>query len=139
MTPPNKDHDNDLNNLESDNLTSREASGEVNPPQSVRKHQDEEADEDPEFTSEDKYLALEQPGVQFTAEIDPAATNPDNLEYRQHGQESDQWDNNNRNSRNAEAFNQDEYILRDNIDLDEDQSQSISSDEDIDTNTTDEV
>ena len=64
--------------------------------------------------------------------------NPDNLEYRQHGQESGLYDANNRNSRNAEAFSQDEYILRDNIDLDEDQSQSISSEDDFDTNTNDE-
>ncbi|NMH27597.1 hypothetical protein [Flavobacterium silvaticum] len=136
---PNKDYNNDLNNLESDNLSSQEAAGTILPSKSVRAEQDAEAGEDLDYSSPDKYLALEQEGVRFTQESDPMALNPDNMEYRQHGQLSDEWDNNNRNSRNSEAFNQDEYILRDNIDLDEDQSQSISSDEDIDTNTTDEV
>ena len=136
---PNKDHRNDLNNLESDNYTSKLADGEIQPTGQIKAQEDAEANEDPEFASPDKYLAMEQPGVSFTAESDPNALNPDNLEQRQHGQLSDQWDNNDRNSRNSEAFNQDEYILRDNIDLDEDQSQSISSDEDIDANTTDEI
>ena len=130
---PNKDYKNDLNNLESDNQEAK----------NIQRHKDEEIQasdldkgdgDDFKYASEDKYLSLEQPGVQFTPDSDPTATNPDNLEYRQHGQESDIFDSNNRNSRNAEAFSQDEYILRDNIDLDEDQSQSISSDEDIDTN-----
>lgn len=134
---PNK-HDNDWNNLESDNESAMEASGEKYPPKQDRKEQNKEADTPEEFASEDKYLALEQKGVSFTDDKDPMSTNPDNIEYRQHGQTSDIWDNNNRNSRNAEAFNQDEFILRDNIDLDEDQPQSISSDDDVDAlNTSD--
>lgn len=130
---PNKDYNNDLNNLESDNDEAR----------NLRNHADEEIraeDLDPgngddfEYSSPDKYLAMEQKGVTFTDDPDPMSLNPDNIEYRQHGQVSDEFDANNRNSRNAEAFSQDEYILRDNIDLDEDQSQSISSEDDIDTN-----
>jgi len=130
---PNKDHNNDLNNLESDN----------NEAQNLKDHADEKIraedldhgnGDDFEYASPDKYLAIEQPGVSFTPDSDPMAQNPDQMEFRQHGQVSQEYDSNNRNSRYAEAFSQDEYILRDNIDLDEDQSQSISSDEDIDTN-----
>jgi hypothetical protein len=33
------------------------------------------------------------------------------------------------NSRNADAFSQDDYILRDNLELDDEQNTSISSDE----------
>jgi len=130
---PNKDYSNDLNNLESDNNEAR----------NLQEHADEEIrpedldngnGDDFKYASEDKYLAIEQPGVSYTPDSDPAALNSDQMEYRQHGQESDEFDLNNRNSRNAEAFGQDEYILRDNIDLDEDQSQSISSEDDIDTN-----
>ena len=130
---PNKDYNNDLNNLESDNDEA----------QNLREHADEEirpedldngTEDDFAFSSPDKYLALEQEGVQYTPDTDKALLNSDNMEYRQHGQTSDEYDVNNRNSRNAEAFVQDEYILRDNIDLDEDQPRSISSEEDIDTN-----
>jgi hypothetical protein len=130
---PNKDYNNDLNNLESDNQEAR----------NLKEHSKEEIQpgdldhgkgDDFKYSSPDKYLKMEQPGVSFTPDEDPMSMNPDNIEYRQHGQTSDEYDSNNRNTRNAEAFSQDEYILRDNIDLDEDQSQSISSDEDIDTN-----
>lgn len=128
---PNKDYDNSLNNSESESVE-----GTLNE-ENISKagHTEENSDDDKDYASEDKYLALEQPGVSFTEDADPLANNPDNLEYRQHGQGSDVWDNNNRNSRNAEAFNQDELILRDNIDLDEDQSTSISSDDDFDADT----
>lgn len=130
---PSKAFQNDLNNLESDNQEAknieRHAKEEIQPGDVDRGDGD-----DFKFTSEDKYLALEQQGVQYTPDADPMGRNPDNLEYRQHGQESDIYDLNNRNSRNSEAFGQDEAILRDNIDLDEDQSQSISSDDDISTN-----
>ena len=44
-----------------------------------------------------------------------------------------------KNTHNAEAFSQDDYILKDNLDLDEDQNHSISSDDDAeDLNTRDE-
>lgn len=130
---PNKDYNNDLNNLESDNQEARnlkEHSKEEIKPTDL----DHGKGDDFKYASPDKYLKMEQPGVSFTPDEDPMAMNPDNIEYRQHGQLSDEYDSNNRNTRNAEAFSQDEYILRDNIDLDEDQSQSISSDEDVDTN-----
>ncbi|RZJ73505.1 hypothetical protein [Flavobacterium sp.] len=130
---PNKDYNNDLNNLESDNLEARNLKEQKDEPIEASDLDNGDGD-DFKYTSPDKYLKMEQPGVQFTPEADPASTNPDNIEYRQHGQLSDEYDNNNRNSRNAEAFSQDEYILRDNIDLDEDQSQSISSEDDIDSN-----
>ncbi len=93
--------------------------------------------DDTKFTSADKYLAIEQPGVTFTDAGHPesnsdfydASNNEDSGNYKIKGG----------NSLNADAFNQDDAILRDNIDLDEDQSQSVSSEEDVDTNTTDEV
>ncbi len=130
---PNKDYTNDLNNLESDNQESRNLKEHNNEPIEASDLDNGNGD-DFKFSSPDKYLSMEQKGVQFTPDSDPMAMNPDNIEYRQHGQLSEEYDLNNRNSRNAEAFGQDEYMLRDNIDLDEDQSQSISSDEDIDTN-----
>ncbi|RZJ66389.1 MAG: hypothetical protein EOO50_09960 [Flavobacterium sp.] len=130
---PNKDYNNDLNNLESDNQEAKNI--ELHKNEDIKSSDLDKGDgDDFKYASEDKYLSLEQPGVQFTPDEDPMGHNPDNLEYRQHGQESGIFDNNNRNSRNAEAFSQDEDILRDNIDLDEDQSQSISSDVDIDSN-----
>lgn len=122
MTPPNKNHQ-PLNNLESENQVT---------PENLPFHQASKRPVPGEgnsgFASPDKYLALEQQGVSFTPDADPMGRNPDLIEYRQHGQLSDEWDANNRNSRNAEAFNQDEYILRDNIDLDQDQSRSVSDD-----------
>lgn len=93
--------------------------------------------DDTKFTSPDKYLALEQKGVAYTDEGHPESYS-DNFEISNEDG-SEKWKASGRNSRNGEAFNQDDYILRDNIDLDEDQSQSISSENDIDTNTTDEV
>jgi hypothetical protein len=76
----------------------------------------------------DKYLAIEQPGVQFTDENNPTR-NSDQLDYSDEGQD-DLWSEEGGNSKNSEAFNQDDYILDDNVDLDEDQNQSISSDDD---------
>ncbi len=73
----------------------------------------------------DKYLAMEQQGVTYTAEKDFA------LESDKGGKPSaEQWQEEGGNTKNSDAFNQDEYILSDNIDLDEDQNQSISSDDD---------
>ncbi len=76
----------------------------------------------------DKYLANEQPGVTYTSEADPLLLNSDKIEDGTDGN-TGTWDSDARNSRNADAFNQDENVLDDNIDLDEDQSQSISSDD----------
>ncbi len=93
--------------------------------------------DDTKYTSPDKYLALEQKGVQYTDGGHPES-NSDYFEVsNQEG--SEKWKASGKNSYNAEAFSQDDYILKDNLDLDEDQSQSISSEDDIDTNTTDEI
>ena len=80
---------------------------------------------------EDKYLAIEQPGVTYTAENDEVLLNSDNLEDRMED-DSDVFDPLQKNTRNADAFGQDEYMLDQNIDLDEDGSKSISSDDDTD-------
>jgi len=72
-----------------------------------------------------KYLEIEQPGVSFTPESHPTM----NSDYFETSQESDHWKSNGENSRNADAFSQDDFILRDNIDLDEDQNTSISAED----------
>ncbi len=82
---------------------------------------------------DDKYLELEQSGVTYTKDKDEVFLNSDNIEADTKGNTA-LFDTDAKNSRNAEAFGQDENILNTNIDLDEDQSQSISSEEDIDTN-----
>ena len=75
----------------------------------------------------DKYLALEQPGVTYTEDTNPTE-NSDFEDYS--GSDSDDsWSEEGGNSKNSDAFNQDDYVLEDNIDLDEDQNQSISSDD----------
>ena len=72
----------------------------------------------------DKYLAMEQPGVQYTKENDFS------LESDKGGRtNSNKFDENGGNSRNSDAFSQDDYLLEDNVDLDEDQNQSISTDD----------
>lgn len=101
-------------------------------------HKQKNHDEEKDYVSPDKYLALEQKGVTYTKDHNPVQ-NSDQIEFSNDETRSDKWKPNDRNSRNAEAFNQDDYLLNDNIDLDEDQSQSISSDDDFDTNTLDET
>ena len=83
--------------------------------------------DDTDLDDTDKYLAMEQPGVQYTEETDPTV-NSDQMDF---GSESakNEWNSEGGNSRNSDAFNQDDYILNDNVDLDEDQNQSISSDD----------
>ncbi|HEX9979740.1 MAG TPA: hypothetical protein VGB50_04155 [Flavobacterium sp.] len=85
-------------------------------------HQNEWHDQ----TDTDKYLSLEQPGVTYTPD-----TNPTNYsDYQENGEQTlDTWSAGGHNSRNADAFNQDDYILNDNIDVDEDQNTSISSED----------
>jgi len=75
----------------------------------------------------DKYLAMEQPGIQYTGDTDPNR-NSDQLNYDSEGSDGE-WSEEGGNSKNSDAFNQDDYILEDNVDLDEDQNQSISSDD----------
>jgi hypothetical protein len=75
----------------------------------------------------DKYLAMEQPGVTYTHDTDPTL-NSDHLDFTSTNGE-DKWNEEGGNSVFSDAFNQDDYILHDNVDLDEDQNQSISSDD----------
>ena len=74
----------------------------------------------------EKYLELEQPGVSYTPESHPTM-NSDYLETAQNS--SEKFKSGGNNSRNSDAFSQDDYILNDNIDLDEDQNTSISSED----------
>lgn len=83
---------------------------------------------DKDIEDTDKYLAMEQPGVKYTKETDPTI-NSDQVNSRT-ADNSGEWSEEGGNSKNSEAFNQDDDILNDNIDLDEDQNQSISSDDD---------
>jgi uncharacterized protein YdaT len=78
-----------------------------------------------DHTETEKYLGMEQHGVSFTQESHPTM-NSDYLETD--NMEHERWRTSG-NSRNADAFSQDDYILRDNLDLDEDQNASISSDD----------
>mgnify|MGYP003407994068 FL=1 len=107
----------------------------VNASQHTPEHVD---DVETNYVSEDKYLAMEQKGVSYTKDHNPVQ-NSDQLEIDSDETRSDKWKAHGENSRNADAFSQDDYILNDNIDLDEDQSQSISSEDDFDTNTLDET
>lgn len=75
----------------------------------------------------DKYLAMEQQGVTYTHEGDPTI-NSDQMDFTSESRKR-KWNDLGGNSRNSEAFNQDDYLLDDNIDLDEDQNKSISSDD----------
>ena len=89
--------------------------------------EDDKNPETDDIDDTDKYLAMEQPGIQYTDETDPTL-NSDQLDYDTDNQ-SEEWSEDGGNSKNSDAFNQDDYILEDNIDLDEDQNQSISSDD----------
>lgn len=75
----------------------------------------------------DKYLAMEQQGVTYTRENNPT-TNSDQTDFGTEGRKKE-WNDMGGNSKNSDAFNQDDYMLEDNIDLDEDQNQSISTDD----------
>jgi len=76
----------------------------------------------------DKYLAMEQPGVTYTSDTEPANLS-DELDYEGNDKQN-KWNPEGGNGAYSDAFNQDNYILTDNVDLDEDQNQSISSDDD---------
>jgi hypothetical protein len=73
-----------------------------------------------------KYLDMDQHGVSYTHESHPTM-NSDYLEFD--NEEHEKWRMMASNSRNADAFSQDDYILRDNLELDDEQNTSISSDE----------
>ena len=83
--------------------------------------------ENDDIDDTDKYLAMEQEGVRYTQENDPTVSS-DQMDF---GTESrkHEWNDEGGNSKNSDAFNQDDYILNDNLDFDEDQNQSISSDD----------
>ena len=87
----------------------------------------EDTNDTDDIDDTDKYLAMEQPGVQYTDETDPTV-NSDQRNYDSEGS-SGEWSEDGGNSKNSDAFNQDDYILEDNVDLDEDQNQSISTDD----------
>ena len=93
--------------------------------------------DDTKYSSADKYLALEQKGVSYTNEGHPES----NSDYYEISNEehSEKFRTNGRNPLNSDAFSQDNYILRDNLDLDEDQNQSISADDAEDLNVRDEI
>lgn len=75
----------------------------------------------------DKYLAMEQDGVHYTKDTDPTV-NSDQMDFNEESHKN-MWNSEGGNSLNSDAFNQDDYMLEDNVDLDEDQNQSISSDD----------
>lgn len=84
-------------------------------------------DNDTQNNDTDKYLALEQPGVTYTHESNPTANSDQtNLGYEN---SEHSWNPEGGNSKYSDAFNQDDYLLEDNVDLDEDQNKSISSDD----------
>jgi len=89
-----------------------------------QKPQKKKQDEWHDHYDEDKYLAMEQEGVQYTGDAPPLATSDQLVDGRQ----PDTFDPDT-NSRNADAFSQDDYLLNDNIDLDEDQNISISNED----------
>lgn len=91
------------------------------------KHEEKLKKSTPDMDDTDKYLAMEQPGVQYTHDHDPTA-NSDRINPDENNKEK-KWNDEGGNSRYSDAYNQDDYMLEDNIDLDEDQNQSISSDD----------
>ena len=137
---PNKDNNN-YDNSESQNSDafSRHPDTDNQIPQDAHGGQETDLGTEEGYNSspEDKYLSLEQPGVTYTDDSNPAVLNSDKMEDGM-AENSDLWDSETKNSRNSDAFNQDEYLLNDNVDLDEDSFRSISSDDDVeDINTTD--
>lgn len=81
-----------------------------------------------DYADTDKYLAMEQPGVTWTSDRNPTM-NADHFTDGEQQFEYQKFNPAGPNSRNAEAFSQDDYLLNDNLDLDEDQNTSISSDD----------
>lgn len=98
----------------------------MNNRQERKASQREQQNEWHDHTDTEKYLDLEQHGVSYSHESHPTM-NSDYLEFD--NEEHEKWRAMGQNSRNADAFSQDDYILRDNLDLDEDQNGSISADD----------
>lgn len=109
--------------FKTDNDTAKELqSNDKNKP-APRKEEDHD---DYQNDDTDKYLAMEQPGVTYTKETDFGL---DSDKGGNSNANSNLWNEEGGNSKNSDAFNQDDYILNDNLDLDEDQNQSISTDD----------
>ena len=91
-------------------------------------HSEDKSKDESDIDNTDKYLAMEQPGVKYTNESDPTR----NSDQEDFGEEKHkgEWSDEGGNSKNSDAFNQDDYLLDDNVDLDEDEGKSISSDDD---------
>jgi len=116
-----KDFENKNSEINQDNHTSKDLKSNDHIKPANLKGED---NDDYQNDDTDKYLAMEQPGVQYTKDSDFS------LESDKGGRSnSNQWSEDGGNSKNSDAFNQDDYLLEDNIDLDEDQNQSISSDD----------
>jgi hypothetical protein len=94
---------------------------------STSKKANPDNDNIPYLDETDKYLAMEQEGVRYTRENDPTV-NSDQMDFGSESRKKE-WSEKGGNSKNSDAFNQDDYLLNDNLDLDEDQNQSISSDD----------
>lgn len=117
-----KDFDKNNSEINQDNETAKHLKSNDHIKPSNLKGEDNDAYQNDDT---DKYLAMEQPGVQYTKE------NNFSLDSDKGGRtNSNQWSEDGGNSRNSDAFNQDDYLLEDNLDLDEDQNQSISTDDD---------
>ena len=91
-------------------------------------HSEHKSNDDSDIDDTDKYLAMEQPGVKFTNDTDPTV-NSDQIDFGTESRKKE-WSEDGGNSKNSDAFNQDDYLLEDNVDLDEDEGKSISSDDD---------
>lgn len=111
-----------------ENTENRHSEDSRDDDKSKTKNLSTKSEKDKDIEDTDKYLAMEQPGVKYTKEVDPTI-NSDQVNSRT-TDSNGEWREEGGNSKNSEAFNQDDDILNDNIDLDEDQNQSISSDDD---------
>ena len=132
---PNKDHNQDLNNSESqEHYSDADASNNSDHQNQTTDNQEmnaqDEGTEEGYYSSpDDKYLALEQPGVTYTNDTDATVLlSSDDIEDNTTG-DLDIWESDKKNSRNSEAFNQDEFLLNDNLEIDEEDNKSISSDD----------
>lgn len=117
--PLGQDNGSGRNNLRNDNSGSDDLNAK-------RPETGTDAESETRNDDTDKYLAMEQPGVTYTKDTDFTLSS----DQAGLGDKNDkQWNEEGGNSRYSDAFNQDDYLLEDNLDLDEDQNQSISSDD----------
>lgn len=110
------------------NLPKKETKNKELDTRAEKKVPDENIPYSNDIDDTDKYLAMEQQGVTYTQDKNPTI-NSDQTDFGSESRKKE-WNDMGGNSKNSDAFNQDDYILEDNIDLDEDQNQSISSDDD---------